>query len=655
MGSAVKDFRKFACIYGVAAGIWSAQTVGLHAQTTHDITILFSPESGKISIEAIISGAEDLQMVPEDWIKVKTLQVGDSVQNRPTQPIQLTAADIAGRAVEVRLTGQLPETPETQSRFGVFPEGAFLMGGAGWLPLPHDDQGVFNITVQTVASARGVATGTLVEEHSDRNSYEASFRFEGAGDELAVFFGPYAVGEMVSGDLRFRTYFPVQQEGESDAYLEAIAEYIAHFENLIGAYPFEGFAIVAAPIPVGYGLRGLTYVSGRILHQPYMRGQSLAHEILHSWWGNGVRVDYADGNWSEGLTTYQADYAMTKAEGLEAAWRMREDWLRRLSVLPFERDVPARKFRTRKQSADQSIGYDKLAMMFHMLRQTVGSDVFDNGVRTFWDVNKGRTASWSDLQAAFEEVSNKDLSEFFAQWLDRRGLPDISLVDVETTSDHGQYTVTVSLAQSEPAYKLNVPILIETEQGAAEFHMRLDEVNVTEEFTVADRPTAVQIDPDYHVARRLPLGELPASFYEALLTAALTVVTSDDPADAAAMSALASRLAPAARDANFTELDDNAGAALLVGTTAEILNHRNTRIESEAPSIATQGTARAWVERDSEGRVLMFVSANDAADLSSLQTLRYYSALSFAAFEDGRPVITGSWPVTRNPLRLELP
>ena len=41
---------------------------------------------------------------------------------------------------------------------------------------------------------------------------------------------------------------------------------------------------------------------------PFILTSSYPHEILHNWWGNCVYVDYATGNWCEGLTAYLADH-----------------------------------------------------------------------------------------------------------------------------------------------------------------------------------------------------------------------------------------------------------------------------------------------------------------------------------------------------------
>ena len=59
-----------------------------------------------------------------------------------------------------------------------------------------------------------------------------------------------------------------------------------------------------------------------MLRLPFIRASSLGHEVLHNWWGNGVLVDYARGNWSEGLTTFMADYAYKSEESAAAAREM---------------------------------------------------------------------------------------------------------------------------------------------------------------------------------------------------------------------------------------------------------------------------------------------------------------------------------------------
>lgn len=81
-------------------------------------------------------------------------------------------------------------------------------------------------------------------------------------------------------------------------------------------------AVVASPLPTGFGMPTLTYLGADVLRLPFIRKTSLGHEILHNWWGNGVYVDYTRGNWSEGLTTLMADYAYKEDESAAAASRL---------------------------------------------------------------------------------------------------------------------------------------------------------------------------------------------------------------------------------------------------------------------------------------------------------------------------------------------
>ena len=137
-------------------------------------------------------------------------------------------------------------------------------------------------------------------------------------------------------------------------------------------------------MPVGLGFEGLTYIGRQVLPLPFMRGQSLPHEILHNWWGNGVLVDYETGNWSEGLTTYMADYGLTVERSADAAREMRLAWLRDVAALPPERDSTLAGFRVRIHGAAQIVGYNKSAYLFLMLNDLLGQDAFD-GERLIWE------------------------------------------------------------------------------------------------------------------------------------------------------------------------------------------------------------------------------------------------------------------------------
>ena len=70
--------------------------------------------------------------------------------------------------------------------------------------------------------------------------------------------------------------------------------------------------------------------------------------------------------------------------------------------------------------------YEKGAWTLHMLRDLVGTEPFWRGIRLYYRRHANGVASTADLRRAMEEVSGRDLGWFFAQWLTRSGVPQVS-------------------------------------------------------------------------------------------------------------------------------------------------------------------------------------------------------------------------------------
>ena len=214
--------------------------------------------------------------------------------------------------------------------------------------------------------------------------------------------GPYELAERrvdsVDGrSLVVRTWFHPELAPLAEGYLESAAGYIELYERWTGAYPFGDFGIVSSPTPTGFGMPSLTYLGIDVLRLPFIRHTSLGHEVLHNWWGNGVYVDYERGNWAEGLTTFMADYHYRERAGDEDAREQRLAWLRDFAAVPPSDDRPLASFRARSHGASQVVGYHKAAMLFLMLRDRLGRQTFDEGLRRFWRENRFEVAGWPAL------------------------------------------------------------------------------------------------------------------------------------------------------------------------------------------------------------------------------------------------------------------
>ena len=526
-----------------------------------------------------------------------------------------------------------PFSPDDDAVISI--DGSFVPARLWWAPRdPVLER--YRLTISVPPGQVALASAAMIDERRSDDGYRAVFEGRFADGVAAIFAGPYAIVERDQGPVRLRTYFHPGGEDLARPYLEQAAAYIDGYAAEIGAYPYPAFAIVSAPLPVGLGFPGIAYVSRRILPMPFMRTRSLAHEVLHNWWGNGIRPDYRHGNWSEGLTTYMADYRLAERSGAEAAREMRFGWLRDFMAVPAARDTPVRSFTMRDHGAAQAIGYGKVAMIFHMLRQSIGDAAFGSLLREFWREHKGGVATWDDIARLAPAID-------FAPWTERPGAVDLRIVAASIARIGEGWRVTLGIGQSSPVYRLSVPIAIETEGGRHDRSLAIDSETATATFHFDQRPRAIAIDPDFHLFRRLADGEAPPILRDVMFDDHAGVVTIDADEDVRAEAAmLASRVLR--REAVAVGLED--GPAILIGLTSTISGALAAAGLAPIPkALANRGSARAWAVRRGEGTSLLIVAADDIDSLSALaRPLPHYGGRSYVVFDGAKAIDKGLWP-----------
>ena len=631
----------------------------------HDIHVVLEPSEGKVEVtdKITVTGRNSVTLAIEQWMRIKDIRIDGKVARHgvPSTSVKLTLPSTGKHRIVVVAKGVIPKdgagrAPGSDPIGGK--DGLYLPGWVKWFPMSSDATANYQVTIETPAAFRAVATGKLQSEELGAETNKAVFASQSALEPPSLFAGPYAVAERRSGGLRIRTYFHDAVAGQAESYLEAAERYIKSYGNRIGAYPYADFHIISAPLPVGLGFPNLTYIGRRIVPLPFMRGRSLAHEVLHNWWGNGVYIDYESGNWAEGLTTYMADYALAEERGPGDALEMRLSWLRDFAALPEDRDIAVTGFRSKRHDASQVIGYGKVAFIFHMLKEEVGPQNFNAAMKRFWADKKFAKASWSDIRAAFEQVTKDDLGWFFKQWTERAGAPKLSLEGAKVSPGTKGYVLEFALAQAAPAYRLSVPVEVMTEAGTKRFDLRLDGEKATERLELDAKPVSLRIDPDHVLFRRLLAGEAPPILRDVLLDRGTkTYVLHDDKPSQETARKLAGRMLgaqPAVIDAGASPRQ---GTPVLVFGSPDQIGNFISRLDlPKRPSkIAGQGTGRAWVARRKNGKAVLFVETDGPEALQALmRPLPHYRSKSFVAFDGSRAIDKGVWPAVGGPLAKKL-
>ncbi len=396
----------------------------------------------------------------------------------------------------------------------ISPEGVFLASASAWYPQFGDALVSFHLDIQVPAGWDVVSQGSLVRENGTTEAQHIVWEEKQPQDDIYLIAAKFHRYTQSAGAVNALVYLRSADQPLAQRYLDATAQYIAMYNKLIGPYPYSKFALVENFWESGYGMPSFTLLGSKVIRLPFILHSSYPHEILHNYWGNGVFVDYAKGNWAEGLTAYLADHLVNEQRGKGEEYR-RDVLQKYADFVNHEKDFPIIRFVSRHSASSEAVGYGKTLMFFHMLRLELGDDAFTKVLRRFYQQFKFQQATFADLLATFNTVTGKDLSQQFEQWVHRAGAPDLVLRNAET-EPHGEgykLTLTVEQTQAGEPYRLQIPLAITVhgEDMAVESRIGLEQKIQTFELEFANRPVRIDLDPHFDVFRRLDSREIPSA------------------------------------------------------------------------------------------------------------------------------------------------
>ena len=298
--------------------------------------------------------------------------------------------------------------------------------------------------------------------------------------------------------------------------LEEVSNYIRDYENLFGKFPYKRFAVVETSYPYGFSFPTFTTINSYIINKPYIISQSLAHEILHQWFGCSVYVDYKKGNWSEGLVSFYSNYRLAKDKKV----------YRKLAVEKYEafyeKDEPLSSFLYKKDQKAEALGYGKGMFVFYMLSNLIGKGNLNKALKDFYQKNKFKKASWEDIKISVNKYSLENLDCFFKQWIYKAYVPDFSLKVLNTKYNKDHFEITLNISQKEN-FKVNIPVYIKTPFGFEKRVLKISKKKQVVKIKTKNRPLNIYLDPYYDVFRRLTDSEYDPLIYNFLSKRDLSV------------------------------------------------------------------------------------------------------------------------------------
>jgi aminopeptidase N len=269
--------------------------------------------------------------------------------------------------------------------------------------------------------------------------------------------------------------------------LDWMEEYIGH------PYPYSKLANVQSKTMFG----GMENASCIFYHENSIDGKRgetslIAHEIAHQWFGNSAtEADWPHLWLSEGFASYLTHLYTEHSQGNEA---MQNYLLKDLAVIKFfAKANPARPV---LDTAERDLmkllnpnSYQKGSWLLHMLRYRLGDELFRKCVSKYYGRFALKNANSLDFKKVVEEVSGKDLSQFFKQWLLWPGMPQL---EGSWKAKKGKVKITFEQKQSQGLYELPIEITIFFKGGKEAMTRELVLTKEKQNFTIAT-------DPEYEI------------------------------------------------------------------------------------------------------------------------------------------------------------
>lgn len=414
-------------------------------------------------------------------------------------------------AVEITYAGTPPPDPDA---FGSFVtathEGVPILwtlsepfGALDWWPCRQnlsDKIDSIDIRVEIPQGDNKVASVGLlqsVEQVGNKQVYFWKHRYPIATYLVAIAVTNYVEFNttltLPSGDLFVQhMVYPEELPAQLPA-MEKVYRHLAIFDSLFGAYPFMNEKYGHARFGRGGGMEHQT--------MSFMGGWDydlISHELGHQWFGDRITcANWADIWLNEGFATYLSGLCHN-VESPDLYWQIWKKNVIKSVISKADGSVYITDPTEVSRIFDTRLTYYKGAMVLHMLRWTLGDEVFFKSIRDYLNqaglVNN--FALTEDFQKSVEKTAGKDLDYFFQQWIYKEGFPSYRVrwnnldkvvnVQVHQSSSH----------TSVPFFTMDIPLQFKSASRDTIVRVPHDFNGQTYSFELDFTPDSLLLDPD---------------------------------------------------------------------------------------------------------------------------------------------------------------
>jgi aminopeptidase N len=481
--------------------------------------ITFVPQDATRSVVFELNGSLHVDSIEKDG-KALTGFVQDAVGAGALGPnVRIDLGQVVPAAqpvtIRIRWSGALtsPEGgPLANKRLAyVGPEGSYLMYASRWFPF-HDyavDRATADITV-IVPTGMQVG-GTSDEPVTPQVDKTGTTRFHFVTKQ-PVLIGNFVAGQYVAKSLRFGKYelqFFVKPGSENriSNYGELMGRALEFYSNEFGAPAFGQRFIIAQTddeTMEAYSGPGILFLASRFFDAAKPASEDrLQREVAYQWWGQTIGLKSFDDAWiSQGLAEWSA-FALRESvlAGAQLDAVQREEQERALTFEQTSSIVRAPSALDDQSAAYQSIVFYKGAMVFRMLRETLGKEMFQQLMHKFLEQYRNKSASIDDFERLTSVVAGRNMRYFFAQWVEGTGVPEFSVDYQIIRTRAGKFRTRGTVRQNFENLHLPVELTLHSEGDSQTKVLYLEGRSEDFDFESNGQPINAEVDPNDKILR----------------------------------------------------------------------------------------------------------------------------------------------------------
>ncbi|HEV7857075.1 MAG TPA: M1 family aminopeptidase [Pyrinomonadaceae bacterium] len=392
------------------------------------------------------------------------------------------------------------------------PEGSYLMYAARWFPF-HDyaaDRATADITILVPQNMQvaGSGDGPVTKQPPGKDG-NARYRFVHSQPALIgnIAAGPYIIKDLHYGKYEIQFYALPGSENRIDRYAEMIGKALEFYTQQYGSPAFGTRFTVAQTDDEtldAYAAPGMMFLSTKLFDSAHVAPEErLQREVAYQWWGQTVGLRAFDDAWiSQGLAEWSS-FALreTTLTGgpLDAAQR---DELERALTFEATASIARAPGALDDQSAAyQSIVFYKGAMVFRMLRETLGKEKFAQLLHTFLDQYRGKSASIDDFEKLTTNIAGRNMRYFFAQWVEGTGVPEFGADYQIIRTRGGKFRTRGTVKQNLESLNMPVEVQLHSEGDNQTTSVNMEGKSEDFDFESNGSPIEVIVDPNNKILR----------------------------------------------------------------------------------------------------------------------------------------------------------